>query len=357
MSYFAFWFDYLENLHLIYRAGFSFIVACILVLVLCKFFIPLMQKKFTQPIREEGPDTHMSKIGTPTLGGVVLFLGFFISCFIWISSWNNIVLSILSVILGFCFLGFIDDILKLTSNSSKGLSGKLRLIIGFVISFLGSYVIIQDMPSPISYSIFFPYFYNFFISIGITYLFFTSFVVVACANSVNLSDGLDGLASLLTFTIFSTFLILLTIIIIPFNPFQISLSFTKYFHEIPEIAIILASIMGALLGFLWYNSYPAKIFMGDVGSLGLGGALGIISVALKQELFLLVSSIFIIIEALSVILQVYSFKLRKKRIFLMAPIHHHFEKKGIPENNVVMRIWIFTVIMCIISLLMFTPTN
>ncbi|MCL2566574.1 MAG: phospho-N-acetylmuramoyl-pentapeptide-transferase [Alphaproteobacteria bacterium] len=344
----------LSNIPVIYRAGFAFLTALILMLILGKPYIKLVKlsKNFLQPIRSDGPQTHMQKQGTPTLGGLLIMAVFWVSALAWIGIMNNIIVIILLVSAGFTLLGFTDDFLKLAFKNSKGLNGKLRLLIGAAISLSAMYYLVLEYPPEIAKSIFFPFISSFYIYVGFGILFFGAFVIVGTANSVNLTDGLDGLASMVIITILVAFMLVIVLIITPGFYMKFLYSSIFYFNNIIEILVVCAALIGAMLGFLWFNAYPAKIFMGDVGSLGIGGTLGIIAVSLKQELFLAVAGLFLVIESLSVIIQVYSYKLRGKRVFLMAPIHHHFEKKGISEITVVKRIWIFTIVMCVIALLL-----
>jgi len=342
------------HLNIMYRAGFAFLTSVLLVIFLGRQFIRLAKKsqRIMQPIREDGPQQHFNKEGTPTLGGVIIMGAFWLSSFIWLGQFNKIVVNILLVSFVFALLGFIDDVLKLTFKNSKGLSGKIRLLLGFIVASCAAYSLIDQYPPNIATSVFFPFIHSFYIPLSIFIIFFSGFVVVGTANSVNLTDGLDGLASLVSITILITFLFLLILILSPDKYTKFNYSAIFYYNNIRQILVLLAALIGALLGFLWYNSAPAKIFMGDVGSLGIGGTLGIIAVSLKQELFLAVAGIFLVCESVSVIIQVYYFKFTGKRYFLMAPLHHHYEKKGMSETLIVKRIWIFTIIMCVLAILL-----
>ncbi len=346
--------NYLTSISIMHRAGLAFITSLFLMLLLGKPYIKIIRlsKKLLQPIREEGPETHLKKQGTPTLGGLLIMVCFWLSTYLWVADLNNIIKIILYVSFAFTTLGFIDDFLKLVLKNSKGLNGKFRLVVGTLISLTAMYYLIPEYPAEIAKNVFFPFINSFYFPIGMGILFFGAFVVVGTANSVNLVDGLDGLASMVVSAILVSFLLLITLIITPgiYTSFLYSSLF--YFNNIMEIIILCSALIGALLGFLWFNAHPAKIFMGDVGSLGIGATLGMIAVSLKQEVFLAVAGLFLVIESLSVIIQVYNYKITGKRIFLMAPIHHHFEKKGISEMTVVKRIWIFTIIMSVVALLL-----
>lgn len=345
---------FLDSISVMHRAGFAFITSLFLVLIFGNPYIKAVKasKKLLQPIRTDGPQTHLAKQGTPTLGGLLIMVCFWIASLVWVANLNVIIKVILFVSFGFTLLGFIDDVIKLALKNSKGLNGKFRLVVGTLISLTAMYCLIQEYPAEIAKSVFFPFISSFYIPIGAGILFFGAFVIVGTANSVNLTDGLDGLATMVIATILLSFLLLIILIITPGVYTNFLYSSLFYFNNIIEILVVCAALIGALLGFLWFNSYPAKIFMGDVGSLGIGATLGTIAVALKQEIFLAVAGVFLVIESLSVIIQVYNYKITGKRVFLMAPIHHHFEKKGIFEITVVKRIWIFTIATSVVALLL-----
>jgi phospho-N-acetylmuramoyl-pentapeptide-transferase len=344
---------YLNSITDLQRACFALITALLIVIIFGNPFIRFAKKskQMLQPIRSDGPQTHFIKQGTPTLGGLLIMIGFFISSFLWIKDYNNIVLTILMVSGGFALIGLIDDLMKLILKNSKGVPGILRLILGIAISLYAISIFLKEYPPSIAYSIYFPFVKPFYVYAGICIFIFGSLVIVGTANSVNLSDGLDGLASVISITVLIAILVLLILML---NGYYINFSYqsTFYFNKLKEILVLISALIGGLMGFLWFNSAPAKIFMGDVGSLGIGGALGAIVVALKQEVFLSIVGLILVIESISVILQVGSYKLRGKRIFLMAPIHHHFEKKGYKETKIVFRIWIFTIITCIVAFLL-----
>lgn len=332
---------------------FAFLTSFALSLLLANNFISfiLSLKKSLQPIRANGPKTHLQKQGTPSLGGLLIVFTFLFSTIIWLPYFNLFNLSILLVIIGFATIGFIDDYLKLAYNNSKGLSGKLRLTVGFLLSGLAVYVFMHNQDN-ISTSVNILLSTTAFISVGfVVSLLFGCFVVVGTANSVNLTDGLDGLASQQSFLVLLAFLIYIILVYFNLLP-NITVNFSaKYIANILPVAIIISALMGSVLGFLWINSAPAQIFMGDVGSLTLGSAIGVIAVALKQEVFLAIVGLIFVLESLSVILQVYFFKLSKgRRLFLMAPLHHHFEQKGITESKVVARMYILTIVFLVLGL-------
>ncbi|MFL1781355.1 Phospho-N-acetylmuramoyl-pentapeptide-transferase [Candidatus Hepatincolaceae symbiont of Richtersius coronifer] len=352
------YYDLLEgisNLSLIYRAALALLTSMLMIILLGKPFIYLIKKfnYFLQPIRHDGPSEHLKKQGTPTLGGILIMFSFVVSSLVWVDSLNSVVKVVLLTSLGFAAMGLLDDGMKLFFKNSKGFPWEIRFLVGLAISCYATYLLMQEYPVDISSSIYFPFIKGFYFYVGpVMIMLFGSLVILGSANSVNLTDGLDGLASLVVFTILVAFFVVLIIILNPGLYITFHYGSLFYYTKIKELMIVIAALAGGLLGFLWYNGAPAKIFMGDVGALGIGAALGALAVALKQELFLAVAGIFLICETLSVILQISYYKMTKKRIFLMAPLHHHFEKKGIPETLVVKRIWVFTVFTSLLALLL-----
>lgn len=300
-----------------------------------------------QPIRKDGPETHFKKAGTPTMGGLMIILSVMISSLLWVD-WSNMYYWITAAIfLIFGAIGFADDYIKLTGRTHIGLSGKLRLLLEGGAAALAVFAVMKIMPADISGHLAFPFFKDLLLNLGWFFIPFGLMVVVGAANAVNLTDGLDGLAIgpiMITAACFGLISYLIGNTVFS-NYLQI--------HHVPgsgELAIFCGALIGAGLGFLWYNAPPAEVFMGDTGSLAMGGALGIMSVITKHEIVLAVIGGVFVIETLSVILQVGSFKLRGKRIFAMAPLHHHFEKKGWPETKVVIRFWILSIIFALIGL-------
>lgn len=301
-----------------------------------------------QPIRADGPQTHIiAKAGTPTMGGLMILLGLFVSTLLWADLSNPYVQMVIFVTLGFGAIGFYDDYLKVSTQSHKGFSGRLRLALEFVIAGLACWYIGNQGDASFATSLTFPFVKDFVLNLGYFFIPFAAFVIVGTGNAVNLTDGLDGLA------------------IVPVMIAMGSFGFIAYLsgnavfadylqiHNVAgtgELAIICGAIIGAGLGFLWFNAPPAAIFMGDTGSLGLGGALGTIAVATKHEIVLAIIGGLFVLEAVSVIIQVASFKTTGKRVFRMAPIHHHFEQKGWTEPQVVIRFWIIAFILALIGL-------
>jgi len=307
-----------------------------------------------QPIRADGPQTHFLKAGTPTMGGLMILAGIVGSSLLWADLSSVYVVTTLLVTLGFGAIGFYDDYLKVTKQSDKGFSGKARLGIEFIIAGLAVFFIMQaSMAAPtvngstFGSSIAFPFFKDLLLDLGMFFIVFGAFVIVAAGNAVNLTDGLDGLAIVPVMIAAASFgaIAYLAGNAVFANYLQI--------HFVPgtgELAVILGAVIGAGLGFLWFNAPPAAIFMGDTGSLALGGLIGTVAVATKHEIVMAIIGGLFVIEALSVIIQVGWFKLTGKRVFLMAPIHHHFEKLGWTESQVVVRFWIISVGLAMIGL-------
>ncbi|MEO1703173.1 MAG: phospho-N-acetylmuramoyl-pentapeptide-transferase [Pseudomonadota bacterium] len=300
-----------------------------------------------QPIRADGPQTHFKKAGTPTMGGLMILCGILGSILLWGNLGNPYVWVVIMVTLGFGIIGYYDDYLKVTKQSDKGFSGKARLGLEFLIAGVAAYVIMQVGNQPFSSSLAFPFFKDFLINLWIFFIPFAAFVIVGAGNAVNLTDGLDGLAIVPIMIAAASFGVIAYLCG--------NAIFADYLqiHFVPgtgELAIVLGAVIGAGLGFLWFNAPPAAIFMGDTGSLALGGLIGTVAVATKHELVMVVIGGLFVMEALSVIIQVGYFKMTGKRVFLMAPIHHHFEKLGWTESQVVIRFWIIAVILALIGL-------
>ncbi len=328
------------------RSFMAFIIATVVSIVWGKRFIALMKlKQFGQSIREEGPESHKKKKGTPTFGGVFILGSAVFACAICGNFVSFPFLLALFVTVSYFFLGGLDDYLKVLKKNSKGVNAKQKLVWQFSTAFIASFIMIKfDI---ISSELYVPFLKDPIIDLGWGYVAFAAFVIVGSSNALNLTDGLDGLAIGPTITSAATLGLL------AYVAGHIELSnylLIPYIPDVGELLVLVSAIIGAGVGFLWYNAYPAEIFMGDVGSLSLGGCLGTIAVLTKNEfLFVLIGGIFVI-EAVSVILQVASFKTRGKRIFKMAPIHHHFELKGWPETKVIVRFWIVSLVFAILAL-------
>ncbi|MFZ4763133.1 MAG: phospho-N-acetylmuramoyl-pentapeptide-transferase [Alphaproteobacteria bacterium] len=348
--------------YITFRTGGAVITALLCTLFIGKPIIAWLKslQPAGQPIREDGPASHFSKKGTPTMGGVMILLSVTLSTLLWTDVTNLIsaatpmgdngdyyVLISLLVFLGFGAIGFADDYSKLTKKNTKGISAKLRLLLEFSISAVAAYVISRLLPENLNQHLVFPFFKNWVLYLGIFFIIFSALVVTGAANAVNFTDGLDGLAGgcvMLAALCFCLFAYLTG-----------HMRFAQYLqiHYVPgagELAVFCGALAGACLGFLWFNAPPASVFMGDTGSLSLGAALGVVAVIIKHEIVLAIVGGIFVLETISVILQVASFKLTGKRIFRMAPIHHHFEKLGWPETKVVVRFWIIAAVLALVGL-------
>jgi len=315
-----------------------------------KFIGFLRRKKVGDDIREVGPETHMSKQGTPTMGGVLITISILISSLLVGNLTNKFMIMLLICMMGFVALGFIDDYKKFT-ESKDGLAGKKKMLTQGLIA-TGVWLFIMKfglISKELDFSILNPLSKTSYLPVGaFIMLIFIMLVITGSSNAVNITDGLDGLV------IMPVIIVASVMAIVAYFSGHIDLSAHLNLHYIRgagEITVFLSTMIGSGLGFLWYNSYPAQIFMGDTGSLSLGGVLGIVSIFLKQEFLLFIAGFIFVIEALSVILQVGSFKLRGKRIFKMAPIHHHFELNGWPETKVTMRFWIISLLCGILAMI------
>lgn len=332
--------------YITFRSFMAFIIATFVSILWGKRFIALMKlKQFGQTIREEGPETHKKKKGTPTFGGVFILGSALVACVICGNFVSFPFLIALFVTISYFFLGGLDDYLKVLKKNTKGVSARQKLVWQFSTALIASYVMIKYGVT--DSQVYVPFVKDAIIDIGWFYVPFAAFVIVGSSNALNLTDGLDGLA--IGPTIISAATLGLLAYLSGHSEFSQYL-FIPHVPDVGELLVLVSAVIGAGIGFLWYNAYPAEIFMGDVGSLSLGGCLGTIAVLTKNEfLFVLIGGIFVI-EAVSVILQVTSFKTTGKRIFKMAPIHHHFELKGWPETKVIVRFWIVSLVFAILAL-------
>jgi len=300
-----------------------------------------------QPIRTDGPEGHFAKAGTPTMGGLLIVGALLSSTLLWARLDNAFIWMILFVTVSYGLIGFADDYAKVAKQNSKGVSGKVRLGLGFAIAGIAAFWAAQYHPDELTNQLAFPVFKETLLYLGVLFVPFSMIVIVGAANAVNLTDGLDGLAIMPVMIASGTFGVI---------AYAVGrVDFTEYLdvHYVPgtgEILVFVAGLIGGGLGFLWYNAPPAAVFMGDTGSLALGGALGAIAVATKHEIVLAIVGGLFVVEALSVIIQVAYFKRTGKRVFLMAPIHHHYEKKGWSEPQIVIRFWIIALILAMIGL-------
>ena len=335
--------------YITFRVGLAFFSSFIIVLIIGGPFIKLFSdKKILNPIRMDGPQDHLiKKIGTPTMGGLLILIGLIVSVLLWSDLSNIYILFCLYIVISFGLLGALDDFKKIKNNNSSGISFRLKLFsqifLAFIgISFLTYYVNYQELTY-----LYFPFFKNLFLNLGWFFIPFSVFIIVGSSNAVNLTDGLDGLATVPVILVAACFAF---ISYISGNIIFSEYLKITYIEGTGEISIFCGAIIGSCLGFLWFNAPPAKIFMGDTGSLALGGSLGAVGIITKHEIVLAITGGLFVLEALSVIVQVLSYKLTGKRIFRMAPIHHHFEKKGWPESTVVIRFWIISIILAMIGL-------
>lgn len=308
----------------------------------------LSVKQMKQPIRDDGPQSHLiTKAGTPTMGGALILMSIILTSLLWGNLTNRYLWIVLIVTAGFGAIGWADDYRKLILKNSKGLPARWKYLWQSLLGLSAAIVLYFTAQIPSETQLVVPFFKNIIIDLGVFYILLAYFVIVGTSNAVNLTDGLDGLAILPTVLVGGALGI--------FAYVAGNMSFAKYLAVpfIPgagEIAVFCGALVGSGLGFLWFNTYPAQIFMGDVGALGLGAALGIIAVVVRQELVLFLMGGIFVMETVSVILQVVSFKLTGKRIFRMAPLHHHFELKGWPEPRVIVRFWIITVVLVLFGL-------
>tara|TARA_B100001121_G_C18695449_1_gene624845 strand:- start:1146 stop:2168 length:1023 start_codon:yes stop_codon:yes gene_type:complete len=331
------------------RTGLAVLTAMIIVFLIGDKFINYFStKKITNPIRSDGPEDHLiKKIGTPTMGGVLILIGLFTGVFIWADLYNPYNWLLIFITFSFGILGAFDDYKKIKDNNSKGISSRLKLGIQVILGLISLLILYKFIDSDITTNLYFPFFKNLIINLGWFFIPFYLFVIVGSSNAVNLTDGLDGLATVPVILVAGCFAF---ISYVSGNIIFAEYLLIPYIEGVGEVAVFCGAIIGASIGFLWFNAPPAKIFMGDTGSLALGGSLGAVGVVTKHEIVLAITGGLFVLEAISVIVQVISFKLTGKRIFMMAPIHHHFEKKGWAESTVVIRFWIISLILAMIGL-------
>ncbi|ETX13050.1 phospho-N-acetylmuramoyl-pentapeptide-transferase [Roseivivax halodurans JCM 10272] len=335
--------------YITFRAGAAFLTALLFGFLFGPPLINVLRRRQGkgQPIRTDGPEGHFTKAGTPTMGGLLIVGALLTSTLLWARLDNPFVWMVLFVTTAYAAIGFADDYAKVTKQTAAGLSSKMRLLLGFIIAGIAAYWASLFHPAELTGNLALPFFKNTLIHLGWFFIPFAMIVIVGAANAVNLTDGLDGLA------IMPVMIAGGTLGIIAYAVGRVD--FTEYLevHYVPgtgEILIFCSALFGGGLGFLWYNAPPAAVFMGDTGSLALGGALGAIAVATKHEIVLAIVGGLFVVEALSVIIQVLYFKRTGKRVFLMAPIHHHYEKKGWAEPQIVIRFWIIALILAMIGL-------
>lgn len=328
-----------------FRSGAALMTALVIGLIIGPRFIAMLRVRQGkgQPIREDGPQSHFAKRGTPTMGGLMILTALVVSMLLWMNLANPLVWACLGVTIGFGTIGFLDDYDKVTKRSHKGLSGKVRLLLEFAIAGFATWIIVDQANT----NLYVPFVSDRAIPLGPIYYVFAATFIVGFGNAVNLTDGLDGLATMPV--VVAAGALALIAYLAGRTDFALYLGI-PYVAGVGELAILCAAIIGAGLAFLWFNAPPAAVFMGDTGSLALGGALGAIAVATHHEIVLLVIGGLFVLETASVIIQVFWFKRTGKRVFRMAPIHHHFEQLGWPETTVVVRFWIISIILAVIGL-------
>jgi len=335
--------------YLTVRTGLAMFTSMAVVLIIGTPFIKFFSaKKIMDPIRDNGPSDHIiKKIGTPTMGGLLILLGLFSSIILWCDLANPYIWFLIFILLSFGLLGLIDDYKKIKYNNSSGVSLRFKIIFQIIFAIIAILILEYFIEDEGIKNLYFPFFKNLVVNLGWFFIPFSVFIIVGSSNAVNLTDGLDGLATVPVILVAGCFAFISYVTgNIVFSEY---LKIT-YIPNVGEVAVFCGSIIGACLGFLWFNAPPAKIFMGDTGSLALGGSLGGIGIITKHEIVLAITGGLFVFEALSVIIQVVSFKLTGKRVFKMAPIHHHFEKKGWPESTVVIRFWIISIILALIGI-------
>ena len=331
------------------RIALSIITSFVIVFLIGEPLIKIFKRRqISGPIRQDGPIDHIiKKSGTPTMGGLIIILGIFLGTFLWSDLKNIYVLTVIFISLSLGLLGFIDDLLKIKLKNSRGLNFKLKLTGQLIIALIAIFILTQYSDHQYLNNLYFPFLKNVVLPMGIFFIPFTILVIIGSSNAVNLTDGLDGLATVPVMLVALSFTLISYIV---GNAIFSGYLKIPYIANVGELSIFCGAIFGSCLGFLWYNAPPAKIFMGDTGSLSLGGSLAAVAIIVKHEIVLAIIGGLFVLETLSVIIQVVSFKLTGKRIFRMAPIHHHFEKKGWPESTVVIRFWIIAIILALVGL-------
>ena len=335
--------------YLTFRTGLSVITSLIVVFIIGGPLIKMFSEKMiTGPIRQDGPIDHIvKKSGTPTMGGVIILVGIISSTLLWADLKNIYVWTLIFVSLSLGSLGLLDDILKIKYKNSSGLKSRYKFFGQLIISSLALLILIKFANHQYLFNLYFPFFKNLILHMGLFFIPFGLFVIIGSSNAVNLTDGLDGLATVPVMLVALSFTLISYVV---GNTIFSEYLQIQYIPDTGELSVFCGSIVGSCLGFLWYNAPPAKIFMGDTGSLSLGGSLAVIAIIVKHEIVLALVGGLFVLATISVIIQVISFKLTGKRIFKMAPIHHHFEKKGWAESTIVIRFWIIAIILALVGL-------
>jgi len=331
--------------YITFRAGAATATALIIGLLIGPKFIGWLRVRQGkgQPIRDDGPQSHLAKRGTPTMGGLMILTSVTVSMLLWMDFSNRYVWACLFITVGFGLIGFLDDYDKVTKRSHKGVSGRTRLLAEFIVAGIGCYIILQGTGT----ELYIPFYTGAVVDLGLLYILFGSIVVVGAGNAVNLTDGLDGLATMPVIIASLAFLLICYLVGNAIYSRYLGIPFVL---GAGELTLLCSAIVGAGLAFLWFNAPPAAVFMGDTGSLALGGALGAIAVSTQHELVLVIIGGLFVLEAASVIIQVFFYKRTGKRVFKMAPIHHHFEQMGWSEPTVVIRFWIISFVLALAGL-------
>ena len=335
--------------YLTFRTGLSVMSSMIIVFIIGGPFIRFIEShKITGPIRDDGPIGHIvKKVGTPTMGGVLILIGILFGTLLWADLTNPYIWVLLMVVTSFGLLGAIDDYLKIKHKNSRGISSGAKIVSQIILSIIAIWLLIKFGNNEHLTKLYFPFFKTLTLHLGLFFIPFAIFIIVGSSNAVNLTDGLDGLATVPIMLVALSFTLICYVV---GNTVFSEYLQIPYIADVGESSIFCGSIVGSCLGFLWFNAPPAKIFMGDTGSLSLGGSLGAVSIIAKHEIVLGIIGGLFVLETVSVIIQVISFKLTGKRVFMMAPLHHHFEKKGWAESTVVIRFWIISIILALIGL-------
>ena len=335
--------------YLTFRTGLSLITSLTVVFLIGGPLIKIFSKnQITGPIRQDGPIDHIiKKSGTPTMGGLIIIIGIITGTLLWADLNNVFIWTLIFVSLSLGLLGFLDDLLKIKYKNSRGLNSKLKFLGQLIISLITLLILLKYSDHNYLTNLYFPFFKYLIIDMGLFFIPFGLFVIIGSSNAVNLTDGLDGLATVPVMLVALSFTLISYVVGNTIFSDYLNL---QYIPDVGEISIFCGAIVGSCLGFLWYNAPPAKIFMGDTGSLSLGGSLAAVAIIAKHEIVLSIIGGLFVLETISVIIQVISFKLTGKRVFMMAPIHHHFEKKGWAESTIVIRFWIIAIILALIGL-------
>ena len=335
--------------YLTFRTGLSVITSLVTVFIIGGPLIKIFSRnQITGPIRQDGPIDHIiKKTGTPTMGGIIIIIGMLVGTLLWADLSNIFIWTLIFVSLSLAALGFTDDLLKIKHENSRGLNSRLKFLGQFIISIIAFGILIKYSNHDYLFNLYFPFFKNLIWDLGLYFIPFGLFVIIGSSNAVNLTDGLDGLATVPVMLVALSFTLISYVV---GNTIFAEYLKLQYIPDVGELSIFCGAIVGSCLGFLWYNAPPAKIFMGDTGSLSLGGSLAAVAIIVKHEIVLAIIGGLFVLETVSVIIQVISFKLTGKRVFMMAPIHHHFEKKGWAEPTIVIRFWIIAIILALIGL-------